>query len=68
MTFKGLSDITGRIEDFFSKAGVEVGTGTAIGVFGVVEIVGVLEIAGAVETGAASDAGSFCARYGKTVS
>jgi hypothetical protein len=72
--FKELSDIIGRIEDFFSKAGVEAGAGigTAIGVFGTIGIVGILEIAGvivgAVETGAASDAGSSCARHGKIVS
>ena len=72
---KGLSDIIGYIEDFFSKAGAGVWTGTATGVFGVVEIAGVLEIAdavvGVVEIGAASDAGleaSSCARHGKTVS
>ena len=72
-TFRGLSEITGHIEDFFSKAGVEarVRTGTVTGVFGVVEIVGVLEIADAVETGAARGVGleaSSYARHGKTVS
>jgi hypothetical protein len=61
--FKELSDMIGRIEDFFSKAGV--GIGTVTGVFGVVEIAGV------VETGAARGVGleAFsCARHGKTVS
>jgi hypothetical protein len=69
-TFRGLSEITGRVEDFFSKAGVEARTG----VFGAVGIVGILKIAGviigAVETGAARGVGleaSFCARHGKTV-
>ena len=68
-TLNGLSDITGRTEDFFLKAGA--GTGTATGVFGVVEITGVLEIIGAVETGAARGVGleaSSYARHGKTVS
>ena len=64
--FKELSDIIGHIKDFFSKAGV--GIGTVTGVFGAVEIAGVLEIAGVVEIEAASDAGSSCARHGKTVS
>jgi len=48
-----------------------VGIGIATGVFEVVGIAG-LEIRGAtvgpVEIGAASDAGSSCARHGKTVS
>jgi hypothetical protein len=68
-TFRGLSEITSRIEDFFSKAGA--GIGTATGVFKVVEIAGVLEIAGAIETGAIKGVGleaTFCARNAKTVS
>jgi hypothetical protein len=62
-TFRGLSEITSRIEDFFSKAGA--GIGTATGVFKVVEI------AGAIETGAVKGVGleaTFCARNAKTVS
>jgi hypothetical protein len=71
--FKGLSDIIGRMEDFFS--GVGVGIERATKVFRTVEIVGILEIVGeivgAVEIGAASGAGvraSSCVRHGKTVS
>jgi hypothetical protein len=73
--FKELSDIIGRIEDFFSEAVVGAVTGVGIGIAtGVFEVVGIagLEIRGAtvgpVEIGAASDAGSSCARHGKTVS
>jgi hypothetical protein len=76
-TLNMLSNITGRIKDFFLKARVGAGIGTATGVFGVVEIagvlkiIGVLEIAGAVETGAVKGVGleaSSCARHNKTVS
>jgi hypothetical protein len=71
-TLKGLSDMTGRTEGFFSKAGAGVGTGTETGAFGTVEIAGVLEIvepiAGAVEIGAATDEVSSCARHSKRVS
>jgi hypothetical protein len=73
-TFRGLSDITSHIEDFFLKAGAGAGMRivTVIIVFGVVGIIGILKligtIIGAVKIGAASDVGSSCARHSKTVS
>ena len=71
ITFKGLSDIIGCIEDFFSEAGTKARTETVIRVFKTVGIIGILEIAGviigAVEIGAAGDAGSFYTRHGKIV-
>jgi len=75
-TFRGLSDITGRIEDFFLRARTEVGTGIVTVVFKAVEIAGILRIVSvtirAVEIGAASgrglEASSSCARHSKTVS
>ena len=39
-----MSDIIGRIEGFFSRAGAEVRTGTATEVFGAIGIAGILEI------------------------
>jgi len=72
---KELSDIIGRTEDFFSKAGVGVGVRAvavaATGVFETVEIAGILEIIGAVirivEIEAVSDVESFHTKHSKAV-
>jgi hypothetical protein len=75
ITFKGLSNIISRIEDFFSEAGTKAGIETAIGVFKTVKIVGIFKIVRviikAVEIGAAGDIGlkasSSYARHSKIV-